>query len=313
MSDPDPTIPEGGEPAAPPAASPPPAMAAAGAGAGAGAAAGAAAVPSPLTARWTALGANERLALIGSGLMIGSYLLGVILARWSLGLSHLLLIVGAIVAAGVVLAGRSAIGAPIRAAVLRVSAAIGLAYAAIDVGDMLGDLDDWSPFEMLLAVATLIGAGILLVAAWRLTGGNVARDAAGLASPGGRSLGDRLVLLGGVAVVVAWVLLRFDGFAFREQDVIAVLAAVLAVAVLWLARGSAGALRWPAPATVIVAGLAVIVALVALNWFTRVSDEFDEFTIVSWIAFALHLAAAAVLIVGAALGWQARRTPSAAA
>jgi hypothetical protein len=259
-------------------------------------------------ARWNALGANERLALIGAGLMVGSYLLGVLLARWSLGLAHLLLIVAAVVAAGVVLMGRSAIGAPLRAAALRVSAAVGLAYAAIDLGDMVGDLGDWSPLEMLLTVATLIGAGILLVAAWRLTDGNAARDAAGLVSAGGRSLADRLVLLGALALIVAWVVLRFDGFAFREQDVIAVLAAILAVAVLWLAGGTAGALRWPVPATVVVVALAVIVALLALNWVTRVSDEFDEFTIVSWIAFALHLAAAVALAAGAVLGWQARRT-----
>jgi hypothetical protein len=312
MSDQDPTMQEEGAVAAPPPAAAPPTPAPAMAAAGATTGAGSPAAASAATARWNAIGANGQLVVIGAGIALASYLLGMLLAQWSLGLSHVLLIVAAVAAIGVVVAGASAVPARVRTITLRVSAGIAAAYAAVDVGDMIDGLSSWSALDIAFTLTTAIGAAILLVGAWRLTDGDPLRDVSSLARPAGRSLADRLILLGGLGVIAGWVLLRMDGFVFRDQDVLQVLLVVLAAAAVWLAAGGAGDIRWPVPASIVIVALSAAVGLLALIWVGRVVDELDEFTIVSWVSAIVHVGAAAAMVAGAALKLQPQRTtPSA--
>jgi hypothetical protein len=323
MSDPEPTIREESAPANPPAemtGSPAsgttPAMAGATAAGGAMAGstpAGGTAVSSAsaVSARWNAFGANERLALIGAGVMLASYLIGVVIDQWNLNLASLLLVLAALVALATVSLGKS-LTAPMRAAALRISAAIAAAYAVIDVGDLISELDDWGALTILLVVAAAVGAVILLVAAWRLTGGDLMRDAARLAAPAGASLPGRLVLVGGTVVLVAWVILRTANASFSETSVLAVLLTVLTLGAAWIASGGAGPVTLPAPGTLIVAGLAALVALLALYWLSNVVGSLDRADPLDLVGLVLYIGGAAALAIGAGLGLQAQRQPPAA-
>jgi hypothetical protein len=238
--------------------------------------------------------------------MLGSYLLGILLAGWSLGLPSLLLVLAAVVAGAVVLAG-SAVQGAIRAAALRISAGVAATYAAIDIGDLLSELDDWSALTMILVVVAAVGAAILLLAAWRLTGGDVARDVVGLASASGRSLPDRLVLLGGAAVLVGWVVLRAANASFSDTSALAVLLTVLVLAVVWIAGGGAGSMQWPVPASLVNVVLGALVGLLALNWLINVLDDIGDATLFDWVGLVVFIGGAAVLVVGAVLAMQPGR------
>jgi hypothetical protein len=255
------------------------------------------------------MGRNEQLALVGAAISVGSYLVGLLLDDWGFGLAEILLVVGAVVAAGVVLMGASALSAATRAAALRIGAGVVAAYAFIDLGNLISELDDWGALTMVLVIATAIGAALLLVAAWRLTGGDIVADATGLVSASGRSMPNRLAILGGSAILVGWFFLRAGNVGLSDTSILAVLATVLALATAWLAAGGAGAIQWPLPASYVLAGLAAIVALLGLVFLLEALRAIGGADPLDLIGLILYVGGAAALVAGAVLGLQAQRIP----
>jgi hypothetical protein len=229
-----------------------------------------------------------------------------LLSGWTLWLGGILLVIGALVPLGLLLVGSNALSAGARAVGLRLGAGLTATYAAIDVGDLIDDFTDWEGLDIVLTIVIAVGAAILLVAAWRLTGGNLVRDAAGLARISGRPAPDQLVLLGGLAVIVGWVLIRIGNATFSDNSALAVLATVLAMAVAWMARDG-GPVQLPVPAGIVIAVLVALVAVLAASWVINILDDVSGADVFFWPGFVLYILGAGGMAAGAALGLQARR------
>jgi hypothetical protein len=113
-------------------------------------------------------------------------------------------------------------------------------------------------------------------------------------------------------VLVAWVILRTANASFSETSVLAVLVTVLTLGAAWIASGGAGPVTLPAPGTLIVAGLAALVALLALYWLSNVVGSLDRADPLDLVGLVLYIGGAAALAIGAGLGLQAQRQPPAA-
>jgi hypothetical protein len=262
-----------------------------------------------MSAKWAVLGANERLALIGAGVAIVSYLLGILLAGWSLGLTSLLFLVAAIAVAVILILGSAALTGQARVVVLRLAAATALAYAGIEIGSLLGNIGRWDGLDIILTIAAAVGSALMVFAAWRLTGGNALSDVMGIASVINRPLPDRLILLGAIGLFAAWLILQIANAPFGDRDAIAVLLAVLALTVLWIAGGGAGAFKLMLPSNLLLAGLGVVIAVLALLYLVNLGDLRNA-QVLFWPGLLLYIAGAGALAGGAILRFQAPNAPA---
>jgi hypothetical protein len=308
MADPEPTKPDQ-------AATPPPkpasggttssqfASAAGAAGDAVGDAVGDAAAA--MSARWAVLGANERLALIGAILAIGSYIIGILLGGWSLGLTSILFLVAAVGVAVILFLGAAALTGQARVVVLRIAAATALAYSALDIASLIGALGGrLDMLDVVLEIAAFVGSALMVFAAWRLTGGNAISDATGLIGVISRPMPDRLVALGAWVVILALVILRIGGGRFSDREALAVLAVILVLTVLWIAGGGAGKVGLILPANVWLAIFGVVVAVLAVLYLVNIGD-LRQAELLFWPGLLLYLGGAGALAAGAILRFQA--------
>jgi hypothetical protein len=265
-----------------------------------------------IQAKWGAMGKSDQLAVGGAAVLVIGYLLGIILEGWGLGLPSLLTIIGAIVVLVVILAGFAGVSGLSRTAILRVAAAVSAVYSLNDVGDMLANLNDWGALDIVLSAIVDVAAFVALVGVWMATSGDLVKDATGVLARGGRSMPGWLVALGSAVVLISWFVLELGEFNMLTDSALAMLAAVLALTVLWAGAGGAGQLRLPLPAGLVLAGLGVIAAILSLAWLIRILDVMDDASIFAWVGLVLYVGGAIVMAAGGLLGLQEERTaPSA--
>jgi hypothetical protein len=288
-----PAAPTPGEPAAaPPAASaPPPAVAA-------------------LQSSWQGFGQAERLAAIGGIVVVVAYLLGMIVERWSLGITGLALIVGSIIAVGAVFLAAGAGGWRLPGSpsfVIRTAAAVVGVFALMDFALLVTDFDQYEGLTLVLWAAYIVGAAVLVWGAWAATGGNPATDLAGVAGLMSRSPADRLAYGGAILLLVGWflILLVAQIFNFTDDPAMSVLFATLVLAVVWSARDAAAAVRWPVPTSYLVAALAVVSGVFALIWLSRVIGRIgDAGDLTVYLTLAVYVLGAVAMVAGAVMGLQ---------
>jgi hypothetical protein len=262
-----------------------------------------------MTAKWAVLGANERLAFIGAAVGIGSYVLGIILASWSLGLPSLLFLVAAVGVAVMVVLGASALTGQARVVLLRIAAATALAYSALDIGDLLGSIGQWSALTIILSLAAVVGAGLMVFAAWRLTNGNIVKDATGVVGVISRPMPDRLFVLGALAVYLALIVLRIANAPFSDREALVVLALIVSLTVFWIASSPAAGIKLPVPTNLVLVALAAVVAVLALLYLVNIGDLRNA-GILFWPGLLLYLGGAGALVAGAIMRFQAPKAPA---
>ena len=251
------------------------------------------------------LGRNEQLVIAGAAAVIVADLIGGLTQEWSLQLAHWSLILGSLAAAGLVLsgAGRAIAGLPGRS-IIRILAAIVGAYGLVDLGDLLSSLGDWSTIDIVLTIIEITGVAVLVWGAWALDGASLTADVRAAAQVTRLGMNDGLLYAGAVGVVVGWFLLMAiaDIFDFHITAQIAVIAAVLALTVRWLARNpSAGSLPVSTPWAI--AALGGLVVVLGLWWLVRVIGDTLEFgDLTTYIPMLIYVAALAALAAGAFLG-----------
>jgi len=264
--------------------------------------------PSPAggsAARLARLGRNEQLVIAGAAAVIVADLIGGLTQEWSLQLAHWSLILGSLAAAGLVLsgAGRAIAGLPGRS-IIRILAAIVGAYGLVDLGDLLSSLGDWSTIDIVLTIIEITGVAVLVWGAWALDGASLIADVRAAAQVTRLGMNDGLLYAGAVGVVVGWFLLMAiaDIFDFHITAQVAVMAAVLALTVRWLARNpSAGSLPVSTPWAI--AALGGLVVVLGLWWLVRVIGDTLEFgDLTTYIPMLIYVAALAALAAGAFLG-----------
>ena len=251
------------------------------------------------------LGRNEQLVIAGAAAVIVADLIGGLTQEWSLQLAHWSLILGSLAAAGLVLsgAGRAIAGLPGRS-IIRILAAIVGAYGLVDLGDLLSSLGDWSTIDIVLTIIEITGVAVLVWGAWALDGASLTADVRAAAQVTRLGMNDGLLYAGAVGVVVGWFLLMAiaDIFDFHITAQVAVMAAVLALTVRWLARNpSAGSLPVSTPWAI--AALGGLVVVLGLWWLVRVIGDTLEFgDLTTYIPMLIYVAALAALAAGAFLG-----------
>lgn len=251
------------------------------------------------------LGRNEQLVIAGAAAVIVADLIGGLTQEWSLQLAHWSLILGSLAAAGLVLsgAGRAIAGLPGRS-IIRILAAIVGAYGLVDLGDLLSSLGDWSTIDIVLTIIEIAGVAVLVWGAWALDGASLTADVRAAAQVTRLGMNDGLLYAGAVGVVVGWFLLMAiaDIFDFHITAQIAVMAAVLALTVRWLARNpSAGSLPVSTPWAI--AALGGLVVVLGLWWLVQVIGETLELgDLTIYIPMLIYVAALAALAAGAFLG-----------
>lgn len=252
-----------------------------------------------------ALGRDQGLVIGGAAAVVLSDLIGALTQDWSLDLSHWLMIIGSLVAAAIVFSRSAATvaGLPM-STVLRIAAAIVVAYGLVDFGDLLSSLGDWSAIDLVLTAIEAAGAAALAWAAWSLSRGSLAADVTGAAQTMRLGLNDGLVHAGAIGVIVGWFLLMAiaDVYNFTVDAQFVVLAATFVLVVRWLNRNpDAG--RLPIATPWGVAGLAAVAVLLGLWWFTRIIGDTLEFGDLStYVPLLIYILALVSLGVGAFLG-----------
>ncbi|MCI0582415.1 MAG: hypothetical protein L0227_05885 [Chloroflexi bacterium] len=251
------------------------------------------------------LGLNGQLVVAGAVAVVLADVIGVLTQDWSLELNHWLLILGSIAATAIVLTGSVATiaGLPMRT-YLRIDGAIVAAFGLIELGDLLSSLTQWGAIDIVLTIVEVVGAAVLAVGAWALSGGSLIRDVTGVAGALRMEMIDRFVYLGAVGVVVGWFLLMAiaDVYNFNAESQVAVLAAVLVLCVRWLGRNpAAGALPLSAP--MMTAGLGAVAVLVGLWWFVQIIGRTLEIgDITTFVPLLVYVLALIALGLGAFLG-----------
>jgi hypothetical protein len=304
MADPDPTVPASGAPAAPgPAkAAGPSQTAAAGAAIGSAVSSAAGKAEDVLEARWKLLGGNERVVVVGALVYLASLVLGLLLAKWNLGLSHIIGIVAALVVfVPIVLTLKNLLGIP-REAVARLCGGILVAFELNDLGELISGLTTpalaWSTADIVLTIASIVGAAVFAWGAWLMTGGNILKDVVGLAMIGGRSMQQLLVSLGASAAVLGWLFLGLADADFTTIAVLAVLAAVVDFTILWLAGPGSGTLHLPIPENLLLTVVGVIAAALALVWLGGIAGNLKGIPVTGMIGMVLFVAGAVAMAAG---------------
>jgi len=99
---------------------------------------------------------------------------------------------------------------------------------------------------------------------------------------------ERMIGIGAVVVIAGWIIGLVSPFGVGANT-LALIAAIAALAVLYLKYAPSSNVNWPAPTGVILLGISAVAAIVALFGLT-------------WLYFGgLYLIAALATIVGAAL------------
>jgi hypothetical protein len=263
-----------------------------------------------LQSSWQGFGQAERLAAAGGIVVVVAYLLGMIVDRWSLGITGLGLVVGSIIAVAAVFVAAGTGGWRLPGSpsfVIRTAAAVVGVFALMDFALLVTDFDQYEALPLILWAAYVVGAFVLVWGAWSATGGNLATDMTGVAGLMSRPLADRLVYGGAILLLVGWflVLLIAQIFNFTDDPAVSVLFATLVLAVIWSARDAAAAVRWPIAANYLVAALAVVSALFALIWLSRVIGRIgDAGDLTVYGTLAIYVLGAVAMVAGALLSLQ---------
>lgn len=285
-----------GEPAAAPGdpSGAPPAMAPA--------AAAASAQADAMRKRWDVMGPNQRITVAGGVAILVAYLAGILLESWTIGLSSIILLAATVVTIVVVLVGTSSAMGMSRTAILRLDAGVVGAYSIYDLGDLISGLNSWSTLDLILTGLAVVGAALLVFGVWRMSGANLVNDAISALTVRGRELPARLVSIGSSVLIGVWLFLAIFNYTFRNEIAVAVLAAVLALTVLWLAGSGAAEMKLPVAANLALAVLGVVTAALTLLWFVGLLDELDGVDAIDWPFLLLFLAGAAAMAAGGLLG-----------
>ena len=276
-----------------------------------------------LQVRWNAFGPNERLVIIGGLLVLGAWILGILLQKWVIDIAAIITAVAAIVVLVVVAIGAKAAGA-FRKAIVRVGAGLVAAFAMADLGDLVGSFMTqnafialnvrWEGIDTILVAAVVIGAIILAFGAWRLTNGNLLTSLIDPVKIAGRSQGALLIGLGAAVAILGWTL----GGAARVVPnldlgnalfpTIALLAAVLALSVQWIAGGGAGTLKLPMGADLWLAALGIVAGVLVLVWLGGAAGSIfsNRTPILGTIGLVLFILGAVALAAGGVLGMMGR-------
>ena len=260
------------------------------------------------------LGRNEQLVVVGAGIALLAYLLGVFTSGWSITLSAGTVLVGSAIAAALTFMGSTApsiLG--VRASsFVRVVAALVVAFALIDLGDVISSFSDWGLLDIVFTAVYVVGAAILAYGAWAVSGGSLLADAQGPRRVMKMEMVDRFVYAGALGTIIGWFLLMavVDIYNFNAIPSATVFLATLVLAVRWLERNpDAGKLPLPSPWTI--AGLAALTVILGLLWFVgiigrTVGEGLAD--IGTWIVLILYLLSLASLGVGAFLSIGGVRT-----
>ena len=250
------------------------------------------------------LGRNEQLVVAGSTAVFAAYVLGLLLQDWSVTLSAVTILVASVAAFTISFMGgsRAVAGVP-AASLVRIAAALVLAFALVDLGDMLSSLDSWEVLRIALTIVYVIGAGILAYGAWATSGGSLSADAQGVLSVARLDLADRFVYAGALGVIVGWFLLMWvaDVFKFHTFAQLAVFAAVLVLVVRWLDRNPAAG-RSPLGGPWAIVGLAAVAVVTGLAWLVVViGDTIERGELLVYLPLIVFVLALASLGFGAFL------------
>lgn len=258
--------------------------------------------------RWEVMGPNQRITVAGGVAILVAYLAGILLEQWTIGLSSIILLAATVVTIVVVLVGTSSAMGMSRTAILRIDAGVVGAYSIYDLGDLISGLTFWSTLDLVLTGLAVVGAGLLVFGVWRMTGGNIVSDALSALTGRGRELPARLVSIGSSVLIGVWLFLAIFNYSFRNEIAVAVLAAVLALTVLWLAGSGAAEMKLPVAANLALAVLGVVAAALTLLWFVGLLDELDGVEAIDWPFLLAFLASAAAMAAGGLLGVSSRST-----
>jgi hypothetical protein len=253
---------------------------------------------------WRGFGMAERVAAAGAAAILIGWILGIASERWSINVEALVFLIGSALVLVVLFAG-AAVGRILpRVLTLRTAATLCAAFALMDLALLVTDLDEWSSVTIVLTSVYLVGSALLLWGAWGATGGSLAGDLRSLGGLMSGTMTDRLIVGGAILALLGWfaVLLVAQVFNFVQNIQISVLAVALILVVRWSARDPRSGIRWPVPASYVIAALAVIAAVFALLWFLRIIDDtLDRGGLDVFLPIIVYLGGLALLVVGAVL------------
>jgi hypothetical protein len=261
-------------------------------------------------------GRNEQLVIAGGAAIVAAYAVGVISQDWSINLSAIAIMAGALLAMVLSFTGSPAAVVGLqRSSLVRVLAAIVGAFALVDLGDLLSSLDAWKTLTIVLSIVYLVGAALLAYGAWAASGGNLLADGRAILGVARLPYADRLVFSGALGVIVGWFLLMWiaDVFEFHVLAQVTVLAAVLILAIRWLDRNPTMG-RLPIGATLAVPSLAAVAVVAGAWWLARViGDTIELGVLVVYPPLLLFVLALGALGFGAFVSiGQAREAQTAA-
>lgn len=270
-----------------------------------------------IEARWKAFGPNERIAVVGGLAALVGFIVGIVPAGWNLalpgGLPDLLAIAGTIITFLVIAIPTRRTPDSVRSVVLRIAAGTAGAFAIGDIGDLAGTMAAAIAMDYVATVLIVAGIAVMAFGVWRMTGGNLIADAIGLVA-GKRSQAQRLLVLGAALVVVMLAVLRATPIGFVLQASIGELLAVLAVAAVWLANGSAAQMKMPIASNLVQAALAVVSGVLLALFLLATVGNMSNAPGLAWLGIVGLVAATAAMVAGGVLGLsRPAATPAAAA
>jgi hypothetical protein len=266
-------------------------------------------------AAWAGFGMGERLAAAGAIAVFVGWLLGIAIERWDLGVEGLSYLVASALVLVVLFAGAMTSRVLPRTYTLRTAATVIAAFSVIELALAITDFDSWSALTILFELVFLAGAVVLMWGAWQATGGNLMSDIRSVTKLMGWSLADRLIVGGTLLALAGWFLVALVAQIYNFVDFvqISVLALALILAVSWSARDAMAGMRWPLPASYVVAGLAAIAALFALLWLSRVAEKtFEIGGLDVFLPLIVYVAGLVALVAGAVLSVMPRGNAPAA-
>jgi hypothetical protein len=251
---------------------------------------------------WSRTPLNVLIVVLGALIFVGSLVIGVLREGWTPGLTGVLELVATLMVVLPLLLPAERVLGVSRAVVVRSGGGFVGAVTLVNLGyEINSRLSIYGGSN--LSVVQIIGGGILILGAWLLTNGDLLLEAGRIARIGGRPVGHQLVYLGGMAVVLAWLVLPLATVDWRDWIAIAPASTVLALAGLWVASDPDGDLRLPVASAPFIAACGVVTLVVALLWLAGAGTGSPlAFRALEVLGGLLFVVGAATLAVGGILG-----------